>query len=142
MNKASRPRWQPPPIRSAAPSASPRSSPSPTQASATGGFLAFLLKRQPKASQDATTSRENTDEIGVAADCRPDHLDSGEGESSVSSTTGELVRKYFEVWNHFDDDQRGTMINTILTEDVMFTDVVPADDNVAGSEWTTRRRQS
>jgi EmrB/QacA subfamily drug resistance transporter len=37
-------------------------------ASAAGGLLAFLLKRQPKTSHDATTSRENTDQIGVAAD--------------------------------------------------------------------------
>lgn len=37
-------------------------------ASAAGGLLAFLLKRQPKTSHDATTSQENTDQIGVAAD--------------------------------------------------------------------------
>jgi EmrB/QacA subfamily drug resistance transporter len=37
-------------------------------ASVAGGLLVFLFKKHRKTSQDATTSRGNTDEIGVAAE--------------------------------------------------------------------------
>jgi hypothetical protein len=50
--------------------------------------------------------------------------------NSVSTAIEDLVRKYFEAWNDFNDDQRKATIEAIFTEDA---DIIDPD-------WTAEGR--
>jgi hypothetical protein len=55
-----------------------------------------------------------------------------QGDSPMSTTANDLVQKYFEAWNDFDDDQRRTTIEAIFTDDARIVD----------PDWTAEGRDA